>query len=123
MCENGRILHHLRNNIEDANNTILLVSFQAQDTLGRKLQDGVNPVRIFGQEHDVRAWIETIEGYSAHADQSELVRWASAFDPKRLQHIYLVHGEPQAANALQAVLKDKDVPNVSIPARGERVTS
>lgn len=121
MAENGRILHHLRNNIEDPNNTILLVSFQAQDTLGRKLQDGVDPVRIFGQEHDVRARVETIEGYSAHADQSELVRWASAFDPKRLQRVHLVHGEPQAANALQAVLKDAGVLNVNIPARGESV--
>jgi len=122
MAETGRILHHLKNNIGDADNTVLLVSFQAQDTLGRKLQDGVNPVRIFGDEYPVRARVVTIEGYSAHADQAELVAWANGFDRTRVQSLYLVHGEPEAQNALQARLADAGFGQVQIPARGDVIT-
>ena len=71
MAENGRILHHLKNNISDPVNTILLVSFMAENTLGRRLKDGESPVRIFGESYDVRAQVETIDGYSAHADQRD----------------------------------------------------
>ena len=75
MAESGRILHHLKNNIEDARNTVLLVSFMAENTLGRKLQDGEPRVSIFGESYDVRADVEKIDGYSAHADQKELLAW------------------------------------------------
>ncbi len=122
MAENGRILHHLKNNIGDPDNTILLVSFQAEDTLGRKLKDGISPVRIFGKEHRVRARVEALEGYSAHADQAELVRWARAFNPLRLQQLYLVHGEPDAQAALTGVLREHGIQPVSTPARGDEVT-
>lgn len=119
MAENGRILHHLKNNVGDPDNTILIVSFQAEETLGRKLKDGVNPVRIYGQEYKVRAHVASIEGYSAHADQAELLAWARAFNPLRLQQIYLVHGEPPAQTALQAQMKEHGVEPVHIPARGQ----
>ena len=122
MAENGRILHHIKNNIGDPDNTILFVSFQAEETLGRKLKDGVNPVRIYGQEHKVRAHVASIEGYSAHADQAELVTWARAFNPLRLQQVYLVHGEPPAQSALQAQLKEHGIEPVHIPARGNSFT-
>ncbi|MGL4651354.1 MAG: MBL fold metallo-hydrolase RNA specificity domain-containing protein, partial [Caldilineaceae bacterium] len=121
MAETGRILHHLKNNIGDADNTILLVSFQAQETLGRKLKDGVNPVRIFGEEYQVRAQVTSLEGYSAHADQAELLAWADAFDRSRLQGIYLVHGEPDAQKVLETKLREAVFGKVHAPARGETI--
>lgn len=117
MAETGRILHHLKNNIGDADNTVLLVSFQAQETLGRKLQDGVNPVRIFGEEYRVRAQVETIEGYSAHADQGELLGWADHLDRSRVESICLVHGEPGPQAVLSEKLRAAGFPNVRAPAR------
>ena len=122
MAESGRILHHLKNNIENPNNTVLIVSFQAAHTLGRRLKDGTSPVRIFGTEYDVRAQVESVEGYSAHADQDGLLAWASAFDKRRLQQMYLVHGEPEPANTLADELRRRGVAEVTVPTRGQQVT-
>lgn len=122
MAESGRILHHLKNNIGDAENTVLIVSFQAENTLGRRLKDGEKEVRIFGEEYRVRAQVESIEGYSAHADQAELVQWAGALDRARLQRLFLVHGEPPAQAALAEKLRAQGFGNVEIPARGDAVT-
>ena len=119
MAENGRILHHLKNNISHAENTVLLVSFQAQDTLGRRLQDGANPVRIFGEEYRVRAQIESIQGYSAHADQAGLLQWANAFPQQRLQHCFLVHGEPEPMGVLAEKLRAAGLTNVTTPTRAQ----
>ncbi len=104
MAESGRILHHLKNNIEDARNTVLLVSFMAENTLGRKLQDGEPRVSIFGETYDVRADVEKIDGYSAHADQKELLAWVDPVDRQRLQQVFLVHGEPTAMDTFQRLL-------------------
>ncbi len=76
MAETGRILHHLKNNIEDSNNTILIVSWQAPDTLGRRLVEGLPMVRIFGDEYPVRARVVNIGGLSAHAGQDMLLKYA-----------------------------------------------
>jgi len=122
MAEGGRILHHLKNNIADAANTVLLVSFQAQHTLGRRIQDGDDPVRIFGDEYPVHAQVETIEGYSAHADQAGLLRWAQPFERKRLQQFFLVHGEPDAMTALADKLHMANVEQVEMPVRGQKFT-
>ncbi len=121
MAESGRILHHLKNNISDPDNTVLIVSFQAENTLGRKIKDGVDPVRIFGDEYRLRAQVETIEGYSAHADQAELLRWAAGLDRKRLQHLFLVHGEREPQETLKGKLHEAGFDNVSNPGRGESV--
>jgi metallo-beta-lactamase family protein len=118
MAESGRILHHLKHNIEDEANTVLFVGFQAQDTLGRRIKDGESPVRIFGQMYDVRARVASIEGLSAHADQAELLEWARHFDRSRLQHTFLVHGEPAAALVLAEKLRSEGVSKVSVPSRG-----
>ena len=122
MCESGRILHHLKNNIEEPDNTILFSGFQAENTLGRRILDGNRRVRIFGEEYDVRAKVEKIEGYSAHADCDELVAWAGHFDPKRLQHIFLVHGELDLAEALSNLLYRQGFAKVDIPERGQVFT-
>lgn len=119
MAEGGRILHHLKNNIDDPSTTILFVGFQAEHTLGRRILDGDRRVRIFGEEYTVRARVESIEGYSAHADQPALRAWALRFDPARLQHLFLVHGEPEAASVLAGLLRADGVARVSIPERGE----
>ncbi len=122
MAENGRILHHLKNNIGDRANTILLVSFMAEHTLGRRLKDGESPVRIFGEEYDVVAEVVSIDGYSAHADQRELMDWALAFNPQRLQGLFLVHGEPNAADTLADKLTAAGMENVTVPILGQTVT-
>jgi metallo-beta-lactamase family protein len=120
MAESGRILHHLKNNIEDPDNTVLFVSFQAEHTLGRRIKDGVSPVRIFGEQYDVRARVASIEGYSAHADQAGLLDWAGHFDPKRLQQIFLVHGEPEPAASLAGRLRAQQPAAVTVPVRGRQ---
>jgi metallo-beta-lactamase family protein len=117
MAESGRILHHLKNNIEDPNNTILTVSFCAENTLGRKLQDGEPRVRIFGQEYTVRADVQKIDGYSAHADQAELLAWVGQVDKDRVQQLFLVHGELEGAETLAGELRKQGFAHVAIPER------
>ena len=115
MAESGRVLHHLKNNITRAENTVLIVSYQAQHTLGRRILEGNEKVRIFGEEYNVRAEVARINGYSAHADQAELLEWASHFDRERLQRIFLVHGEPEGAGALAEELRGQGHSNVVMP--------
>jgi len=119
MCEAGRILHHLKNTIGDPANTILFVGFQAEHTLGRRILDGHERVRIFGEEYRVRARVEHIDGYSAHADQKELLAWVEAFDRQRLQRAFLVHGEEEAAFVLAEEMRKLGVRHVCVPEPGE----
>ena len=119
MCEAGRILHHLKNTIGDPANTVLFVGFQAEHTLGRRILDGQERVRIFGEEHLVRADVESIEGYSAHADQGELLGWVQGFDRQRLRQVFLVHGEEEAALVLAEGVRALGVRDVRVPERGE----
>jgi metallo-beta-lactamase family protein len=104
MAEHGRILHHLRNRIEDPANTILIVGWQAPDTLGRRLVERQPRVRIFGEEYHLRAQVEVLNGFSGHADRNELVAWAEAIT-KRPRRSFLVHGELDSANALKEALE------------------
>ncbi len=121
MMENGRILHHLKNNIEDGRNTVLIVGYQAVDTLGRRLVDGVSPIRIFGEEYTPRAEIVMIEGFSGHADHPGLLAWAGAFK-KRPRRIFLVHGEDQAPHKLAEGLRaDLKYERVDIPSLHQSV--
>lgn len=119
MCEGGRVLHHLRRNIGDPKTTVLFVGYQAENTLGRKLLQGDKTVRIYGEEYEVRARMEEIDGYSAHADQGELLGFVSAI-PSKPQRVFVVHGEPDAAKVMAAGLCKLGIPDVVIPARGER---
>lgn len=104
MAENGRILHHLKNNIENPRNTILIVSWQAPHTLGRRLADREPEVKIFGEWYNLRANVATINGMSGHAGRDLLIQWASALKP-RVKNIFLVHGEPESSAALKAALE------------------
>ena len=92
MCEAGRILHHLRNNIEDPRNTVLITGFQAEYTLGRKILDQQPEVPIFGEPMPLRAEVCSLEELSGHADQKELIEWMRPF-AKGLKRVFLVHGE------------------------------
>jgi metallo-beta-lactamase family protein len=109
MVEAGRILHHLANGAADPRNTILIVGFQAEHTLGRRIVEKQPMLKIFGDEIPLRAKVEVINGYSAHADRSELTGWidkVKAASPK-LGPIWLVHGEPEAQDALKTSLSAK----------------
>ena len=119
MCEGGRVLHHLSRNIGETKTTVLFVGYQAENTLGRKLLQGDRTVRIYGEEYEVRARMEEIDGYSAHADESELLDFIAAI-PKKPKHVFVVHGEPDATKAMAAGLSRLGIGNVTIPARGER---
>jgi len=119
MVESGRILHHLKNNVTHKENTILFVSFQAEHTLGRRLLEKAKKVKVYGDEYPVRAQVECIDGYSAHADQGELLEWANHFDKQRLQKTFLVHGEKEAAFTLAGKLTEQGHREVSVPVQGQ----
>ncbi len=106
MMEAGRILHHLRHRIEDPRTTILVVGWQAPDTLGRYIVEGRQTVRIFGEEHQVKAHVEVLDGFSGHADRDGLLAWAGAMQ-KKPRRTFLVHGEPESAEALAEGLKSE----------------
>lgn len=120
MCEAGRILHHLKHNVGEPENVVLFVGFQAENTLGRRLVDGEKTVHIFGEPYRVRAQIETINGYSAHADRSELLAYVRSLAP-HLRAAYVVHGELPAAESLARGLSDLGVPEVLVPDLGQKV--
>jgi len=106
MCSGGRIRHHLKNNLWRKNAHVIFVGFQAQGTLGRALVDGAKNVTIFGKEIAVKANIHTLGGFSAHADQSQLLEWAKHFKTPRPE-LYLVHGETDKLTALQEQFREK----------------
>jgi len=119
MCEVGRIKHHLKHNIWNPNSTILFVGYQAQGTLGRKIVDGAKTVKIFGEDLNVAARIEYIEGFSGHADQEWLMNFVYSFFTKP-KHIFLVHGEPEGQVELKRKIQEETNIPVSIPAYGEK---
>ncbi len=104
MCEGGRILHHLRNNIEDPRNTVLITGFQAEYTLGRKIVEEQPEVPIFGEPMRLRAEVCSLNELSGHADQKELIDWMRPIAPG-LKKVFLVHGEPSQGAALAQVIQ------------------
>jgi metallo-beta-lactamase family protein len=118
MCEAGRILHHLRNNISDPRNTILIPGFQAEHTLGRRIVEKQKEVPIFGEPMRLRAEVVKLNELSGHADQRELLAWLKPVAPF-LKRVFLVHGEPLQQRALARAIEDQFELPVSIPARGE----
>jgi len=123
MCESGRILHHLKNNITNERNTILFVGYQAENTLGRKILEGEPVVPIFGDDYPVKANVLRIDGYSAHADHNGLLNWLKAAqDRGNPQKLFLVHGEPENAEALAEAARQQGLPEVHVPERGQSFT-
>jgi metallo-beta-lactamase family protein len=122
MVESGRILHHLAHGASDPRNSILIVGFQAQHTLGRRIVERQPVIKIFGDEVPLRANVEVINGYSAHAGRSELVDWlrrVKAASP-RLKTVFLVHGEVAAQDELAELVRAEGL-DVRTPSLGDRV--
>lgn len=122
MAEAGRIQHHLKNGAPDPRNTILIVGFQAEHTLGRRIVERRPLLRIFGDEVPLRARVEVLNGYSAHGDRTELTRWVdSVRGTRKPMPVWLVHGEPPAQEALAERLRTRGY-DVHMPAPGDRAT-
>jgi metallo-beta-lactamase family protein len=118
MCEAGRILHHLKNNIGDSRNTVLITGFQAENTLGRKIVERQQEVPIFGEPHRVRAEVTKLNELSGHADQRELLEWMKPM-VKTLKRVFLVHGEPSQSAPLARAIYERYSLDVVIPQRGD----
>ncbi len=120
MCEFGRITHHLANNIEKPSTKVLLVGFMAEDTLGRRLQNKEQEVKIFGESHQVRAEILQINAFSAHADYFESREWLDSLKNPKLKTIFLVHGEPKAQTYFTQYLNENGYNDVKTVKYGKK---
>lgn len=120
MCTGGRIHHHLKNNVWRPECHIVIVGFQAYGTLGRRLVDGVDSIKLWGETWPVRASVHTVGGLSAHADQQDLLDWYGNFDGA--PPLYLVHGEPRAQQALAAAFRERYRTEATIPVREQSIS-
>ncbi|MDD5435264.1 MAG: MBL fold metallo-hydrolase [Nitrospira sp.] len=118
MAEAGRVLHHLRNNISNPKNTVLIVGWQAQNTLGRKIADKWPEVAIFGEKYKLRCQVEVFDEFSAHADRNDLIKWALA-GKDNWKQVFVVHGEESAALALAGAFNEAGLHNVAVPVLGQ----
>ncbi len=121
MCDAGRIKHHLKHNLWRRESTVIFVGYQAEGSLGRRLLEGAKQVTLFGEEIAVRARIVSLEGFSAHADREELLKWVGKFIKKPKQ-VILVHGEQQAQESLAAALQERYALPVYIPSYLEEIS-
>ena len=121
MCDAGRIKHHLKHNLWRKESSIVFVGYQAEGTLGRRLVDGADKVRIFGEEISVNARVEMIEGFSGHADKDGLINWLKAFEQKP-KKIFIVHGEEDSMNEFSELIANELRVGTIIPGRGDSYT-
>ncbi|MBF8983179.1 MBL fold metallo-hydrolase [Lutibacter sp. B2] len=120
MCTAGRVRHHLKHNLWKNENSVVFVGYQAQGTLGRQLKEGIKKVKLLGEEIAVNAEIYSIEGFSGHADQKDLMDWLKGF--KRLpKKIFVVHGEEESAEAFAKLIEEKLHVQTIVPALGDEV--
>ena len=119
MCEAGRVLHHLKNNAPDPLNIVLIVGFQAEGTLGRRIVDRTKTIKVFNEEYPLRASVYTINALSGHTDRNGLRAYAEALRP-RLARVFCVHGEPDYCEAHAEQLRKIGIPKVEIPVRGQK---
>ncbi len=117
MCEAGRVLHHLKHSVTDPKNLILIVSFQAEHTLGRRIIEKQPVIKILGEEFPLRAEVIAMDEFSAHADRNGLLEYVRNMNLARLQKVFLVHAEPPAAAAMIEPLKELGIPEIIIPTR------
>ena len=120
MATGGRILHHLKERLPDERHTVLFIGYQAQGTRGRAIRDGRESVRMFGQEVPIAAKVEHIDGFSGHADYREILAWMMGFN-KAPERVFLVHGEPEAAEAMAGHIRNQFKWDVTVPEEGDHV--
>jgi metallo-beta-lactamase family protein len=120
MCTGGRIKHHLVNNITRPESTIMFVGYQAMGTLGRRIVNGEKEVRILGQEYPVKARVERVHGFSAHADKEELLQWLSGLK-KPPRKLFIVHGEAESSQHFADFITEKTNWPVVVPAYKDEV--
>jgi metallo-beta-lactamase family protein len=116
MAESGRVLHHLKNNIQNPLNTVLIVGWQAENTLGRKIQEKWPTVSIFGEPYELKCQVEVFDEFSAHADRNDLLNWIKQ---GKWQKIFLVHGEAGSARSLASALTEAGMKEVIVPELGQ----
>jgi len=121
MMTGGRVLHHALRLVPDPETTIVFVGYQAAGTIGRRILDGEKEVKIMGQWVPVRCRVAKIGGFSAHADWAEVLRWLQGLEGSPPRQTFLTHGEPEAAAAMAAHIKEKFGWNVHVPQYGEHV--
>ena len=114
MCEAGRVLYHLANDIGDERNTVLIVGYMAENTLGRRIRDGEKEVKILGDWYHVNAKVEQINAFSAHADYEEMTQWLDSIDTSRLKNIFMVHGEKDSQDFFTQYLQEHGYKNVTV---------
>jgi metallo-beta-lactamase family protein len=117
MCSGGRIRHHLKKNVWRPECHLVIVGYQAYGTLGRRIVDGADTIRLWGNEYRVRIQVHTIGGLSAHGDQADLMAWYAGF--QNSPPVYLVHGEPNAQEVLAGELRARQNARVTIAKRGQ----
>ena len=117
MCEFGRVLHHLKNNIEDPRNTVLIVGYQAEHTLGRRIVEKQKIVNIFGDPYHLRSDVYTIEAFSGHADRSDILDYIGRVE--KIKKVFLVHGEPEVGEKFKKVLEENGFKDVTWPKSGD----
>ena len=120
MCEAGRIVHHLANSVGDSRNMVLIVGYQAENTLGKKIVMKEPVINIFGEPHELKAEVVVLNSFSAHADQNELLGYIRKFTPSMMKGIFLVHGDPDQAEKLRTGIQAIGFPSIGIPERGEQ---
>ena len=119
MAEAGRIVHHIFNNMEDARNTILIVGYCAEQSLGWKIRKGISPIRLFGEEKQLRAKVEIMDSFSAHGDHNEMLAFLNNQNRARLKKIFLVHGDFESQLAFKKGLEKNGFSFISMPEKGE----
>lgn len=120
MVEAGRVLHHMKNNIEDPRNSVVFVGYQAENTLGRRIMDGAKRIRIFGDEYNVAAQIGRAEGFSGHADRNGLLDWVRPI-ARDLKGVFVVHAEEKSATTFVQALRGLGIENAIAPTYGQQV--
>jgi metallo-beta-lactamase family protein len=120
MVTGGRILHHLKERLSQPQHTVLFIGYQAQGTRGRTILEGKESIKMFGQEVPIKAKIERIDGFSGHADYLELLAWMMGFNRKP-EKVFLVHGEPDASNAMADHIRKHFKVDVTVPVEDDSV--
>jgi len=121
MCEAGRILHHLANNITDTRNTVLIIGFMAEHTLGRRLVEKRQSIKVYGETLSLKAEVAIMNGFSAHADKNDLIAYFDGLEKERLRHVFVVHGEPDQSTVFAEAIRSRGIDKVTVPRRGQKV--